>query len=63
MEIFKEIIEISLKEKKGITVFVKGQTIGGAVTKIDGTEAIELRSQMYGKIIIRVESIDAIALS
>ena len=63
MELFKELIETSLKEKKGITIFVKGQTIGGAVTKIIGTEAIELKSQMYSRIIIRIESIDAIAIN
>ena len=63
MELFKELFEISLNEKKGINVFIKGQTIGGAVTKINGSESIELRSQMYGKIIIKVESIDAVAMN
>jgi hypothetical protein len=59
---FKDLLELSLNEKRGLTIFVKGQTIAGGVTKIIGTEAIEIRSQMYSRAIIRIESIDAVAV-
>ena len=58
---FREMFETSQKDKKGIQVWVKGQSIGGAVTKILGDEAIEMRNQQYGKIVVRVDSIDAVA--
>ncbi|HEX8733975.1 MAG TPA: hypothetical protein VF721_01540 [Pyrinomonadaceae bacterium] len=61
-EMFKDLLELSLNEKRGLTIFVKGQTIAGGVTKIIGTEAIEIRSQMYSRAIIRIESIDAVAV-
>ncbi|HEY0049180.1 MAG TPA: hypothetical protein VGB68_07840 [Pyrinomonadaceae bacterium] len=61
-ELFRELIELSHNERRGLTIFVKGQTIAGGVTKIIGTEAIEIRSQMYSRAIIRIESIDAIAV-
>ncbi|HEX8370675.1 MAG TPA: hypothetical protein VF604_19170 [Pyrinomonadaceae bacterium] len=61
-ELFRELIELSQNEKRGLTIFIKGQTISGGVTKIIGTEAIEVRSQMYSRSVIRIESIDAIAV-
>jgi hypothetical protein len=59
---FKDLLELSQNEKRGLTIFIKGQTIAGSVTKIIGTEAVEVRSQMYSRAIIRIESIDAIAV-
>ena len=62
MELFKELIETSLKEKRGLTIFIKGQTIAGIVTQIIGLEAIELRNQTFSKIIIRLDAVDAMAI-
>ena len=62
MELFKDLIELSLKEKRGLTFFIKGQTIAGIVTEIIGTEAIEVRNQTFGKVVIRIEAIDAVAI-
>ena len=62
MELFKELIELSRKEKRGLTIFIKGQSIAGIVTQIIGTEAIEVRNQTFSKIIIRIEAIDALAI-
>jgi len=61
-EMFKDLIELSQNEKRGLTIFIKGQTIAGLVTKVIGTEAIEVRSQMYSRAVIRIESIDALAV-
>ena len=62
MELFKDLIELSLKEKRGLTFFIKGQTIAGIVTEIIGTEAIEVRNQTFSKVVIRIEAIDAVAI-
>ena len=42
----REIFEGSLKDKKGVMVYLKGQSVGGIVTKLDG-EFVELRSREY----------------
>jgi hypothetical protein len=59
---FQQILEASRNDKKGITLFVKGQQIGGVVVKIEG-DAVELRAREYSRIVVRIESIDAAALS
>ena len=62
MELFKELIELSHKEKRGLTIFIKGQTIAGIVTQIIGLEAIEVRNQTFSRVIIRLDAIDAMAI-
>lgn len=61
--IFKELIELSQNEKRGLTIFINGQTIVGIVTKVIETEAIEVRSQMFSKAVVLIEKIDAMAIS
>ena len=62
MELFKELIELSHKEKRGLTIFIKGQTIAGIVTQIIGLEAIEVRNQTYSRVIIRLDAVEAMAI-
>jgi hypothetical protein len=62
-ELFKELFETSQNEKRGLTVYVKGQTIAGIVTRIVGDQAIEMRSQMFGRAVVPVEAIDAVAMT
>ena len=62
MELFKELIETSFKEKRGLTIFIKGQTIAGIVTQIIGLEAIEVRNQTFSRVIIRLDAVDAMAI-
>ena len=59
---FQQVLEASLNEKKGVMVYVKGQSIPGVVTKINA-ESVELRSREYSKIVVKLESIDAVAMS
>ena len=61
MQAYKELLEMSLKEKKGLMFHDNGQAIGGAVTKIGDDGFIEVRNQQYGRIIIRLEQVDALA--
>ncbi len=63
MELFKELIETSIKEKRGLTLFLKGQTIAGIVTQIIGLEVIEVRNQTFGLVIIRLDAVDAMVIS
>ena len=58
----REILEASQNEKKGVMLYIKGQTLGGAVVKIAG-DIVELRSREYSRIVVRIDSIDAIAMS
>ena len=61
-ESFRELLDRSEKEKKGLVFYVKGQTISGIVVKIS-TDAVEVRNQTYSRIIIRLDSIDAVAMN
>ena len=58
----RELFEISLNDKKGLMLYVKGQSIGGTVVKV-GADTVELRNREYSRIIVRIESIDAVAMS
>jgi endonuclease YncB( thermonuclease family) len=49
------------QDKRGITLYVSGQTIGGAVTRVEPGQWVELKNQTSGKIIVRIDRIDAIA--
>lgn len=49
------------QDKRGITVYVAGQAIGGAVTRIEPGQWVELKNQTAGKIIVRLDRIDGIA--
>lgn len=62
-ESFRELLDRSEKEKKGITLYVRGQTISGVVVKVIGAEAVEIRNREFSRIIIRLESIDGVAIN
>ena len=49
------------QDKRGITLYVGGQTIGGAVTRVEPGQWVELKNQASGKIVVRIDRIDAIA--
>jgi len=60
---YQELFDKSLKEKKGLNFYVNGQTIGAVFVKMIGSDAIEVRNQTYGRIIIRLDRIDAVAIN
>lgn len=60
---FKELFELSQKENKGLMFYLNGQTVGGLVTNIISDDVIEVRNSEYDRILIRVASIDAVAIS
>ena len=59
---FQQILEASQNEKKGIMLYVKGHQIAGVVTKVSA-DSVELRSREYSRIVVRIDSVDAAALS
>jgi hypothetical protein len=58
---FQEILEASQKDKKGVTLYVKGQPIVGLVVKISA-DSVEMKSREFSRIIVRMESIDGAAI-
>jgi hypothetical protein len=60
---YQELFSLSQKEKRGLMFYVRGQSIGGAVTKVIGSDAVEIRNQQYGRIVIRIDQIDAVAIN
>ncbi len=60
-EAFHELIQLSLKEKVGLTFFLNGQTLPAVVTKIIDERTVEGRSQQYSRIVIRLGRVNAIA--
>jgi hypothetical protein len=57
---FNDVLEASLKDKKGVMVYVKGQAIGGRVTRITA-DAVELSGREYTRIVVRKDAIDGVA--
>lgn len=59
----EEILNTSLAQKKGMSIYMGGQVINCVfVKRIDGN-TIEVRNQQFGRIVLRIDRIDAIALS
>jgi vacuolar-type H+-ATPase subunit E/Vma4 len=59
---FQQILEASQTDKKGVQLYVKGQTIGGMVVKINA-DSVELRNREFSRIVVRLDSIDAAAMA
>lgn len=62
MQSFGELFKLSLDTKRSLTFFVNGQSLPGIVTRI-GSDVVEVRSQAYERLVIRVDRIDALALN
>ena len=58
----EEALQAALQSKRGITVYVNGQSIGGAVTRVEPGALIELRNQEFSRIVVRWNRIDGVAL-
>lgn len=59
-EPFVELLEASLKDRKGVVVYVKGQAVAGRVTRLTA-DAVELTSREYTRIVLRRDAIDGVA--
>ncbi len=61
-DMLRSILEASQNEKKGVTLYVKGQSIPGIVLKVEA-DLVELRSREYSRIVVRIDSIDGAAMA
>jgi len=61
-ENMKELLEACQNDKKSVMLYFKGQTIGGGVTKVTA-DTVELRSREYSRVVVKLDSIDAVATS
>jgi len=57
----EQALNAAQQDKRGITIYVSGQAIGGAVTRVEPGQWVELKNQTSSKIIVRIDRIDAIA--
>ena len=60
MHPFQELFDFSLANKRGLTFYVKGQTVVGYVTKIS-VRTVELCSQQHDRIILMLDQVDGVA--
>jgi len=58
----EQALQAALQDKRGITLYVAGQAVGGAVTRIEPGQWVELRNQQYGHIVVRIDRIDGVAM-
>src|SRR4051812_48506933 len=63
LQAYKSVLETSMKEKRGLMFYVRGQQIGGGVVRLIGDDAVEIRNQTYGRIVIRLDQVEATAAS
>lgn len=56
------ILKQSHDSKKGVTLFVNGEKIGGLVVGCTSNKTVELKSQEYGRIVVQLDRIDAAAM-
>ena len=58
----EDAVNAALASKRGVTLYVNGQTVSGAVTKVEPGQTVELRNQEFGRIVVRWDRIDGIAM-
>ena len=63
MEPFRELLDASLQSKKGLIFYVRGQQVAGVVVKMPENGIVEVRNQTYGRIMIRMDNVDAVAIA
>lgn len=59
---FKALLEASATEKRGVTLFVNGQSLSGIVTACHDDGRVEMRSQQYSRVVVLADRIDAAAM-
>lgn len=56
----RALLEKSMADKKGLVFHVHGEAIGGGVIALSA-DAVVVRNQEYGRIVIKLDAIDAVA--
>ena len=50
------------QDKRGITLFLNGQAVSGAVLRVEPGQWVELRNQQFSRLVVRLDRVDGIAL-
>lgn len=61
--VVEEVLNQSLTQKKGVAIYLGGQVINAIFVKRIDANTIEVKNQTFGRIIIRMDRVDAIAIS
>ena len=59
---FQDLLELSLKEKKGLTFRVKGKAFPGVVIRLFST-TVEVRKPDHARVLIRLDRLESVALN
>lgn len=59
---FKALLEASHANRRGVTLFLNGQTVSGIVAACNDDGSIELTAQQYSRIIVLADRIDGAAM-
>lgn len=59
---FKALLEASHANKRGVTLFLNGQTVSGIVAACNADGSIEMTAQQYSRIVVLGERIDGAAM-
>ena len=62
MKGIEQALATAQQEKKGVMLSVSGQSIGGGVLRIEPGQWVEMKSQQYGRIVVRLDRIDAVMM-
>jgi len=57
----EQMLGAAQQNKRSVMLYVGGQAIGGAVLRIEPGRSVELRNQQYGRIVVRLDRVDAVA--
>ena len=58
----EEVLNQSLAQKKGMAIYIGGQVINAIFVKRIDANTIEVKNQSFGRMLIRTDRIDAIAI-
>ena len=61
LKTLEQALAAAQQDKRGVNLYVAGQTIGGAVVRVEAGQWVEMRSQQYGRILVRLDRIDGMA--
>jgi hypothetical protein len=59
---FQDLLELSLKEKRGLTFRVKGKAFPGVVVRLFSA-SVEVRKPDHARVLIRLDRIESVALN
>lgn len=56
----EEVLASARQDRRGVTLYVAGQAVSGAVTHVEPGRWVELRNAQFGRIVVRLDRVDGI---